>query len=453
MPRLRRKPKTEDPRRVATDTSYSAKGTVDPPKVGAELGTEKVTSRFDIPELRSRRQRLEMWERMTRDDASVDVSLRGSKMPITGGTYYFEPFGETQDDLDTAEFCEFNVFKAGRPFQLVLEDILRFLEDSFSILEKCWELREWSPKRSGANRRKYTMLHKLAYRPALSLKDFTYDDTGGPAGIIQNKMDATGKITEQPIEIAKLVIFSFNKKGSDLEGKSILRTAYKHWYYKDNFYKIDGIQKERHALGIPRAKAPPNATTNDKQIARQIIKNLRTNEEAGILQLSGWEFDFIKFEGELVSVLGSAEHHDGQIMKNIFLQFMNLGLEGSGGGRATSGSHMDMFLKSMRYVADLICEFFNQYLIPQLVGYNFDTDRFPTMKVRNVGETKDLQQMAAAIRNLVLSKAISMDTATENFFRGMFEIPQKVGERPENIDDPTASSGFVGRPPTGTVGE
>ena len=35
-------------------------------------------------------------------------------------------------------------------------------EFGFSVMEKVYEDREWSPRKTGANRRVYTMLRKLA---------------------------------------------------------------------------------------------------------------------------------------------------------------------------------------------------------------------------------------------------------------------------------------------------
>ncbi len=53
------------------------------------------------------------------------------------------------------------------------------------------------------------------------------------------------------------------------------------------------------------------------------------------------------------------------------VQFLNMGLGDTSGGRATGATAMDMFLKSMRYIAQTICDAFNMYLVPQMISYNF----------------------------------------------------------------------------------
>ncbi len=426
-----------NPRKRVTGTSLEAQGALPPPSV-AELGSQNEAPLPEVvPELGNRQVATRTYRRMVRNDASVSVSLRAAKAPVQNGQYFIEPYSDEQEDRDIRDFVHYNIFHGtSYPFLVTMEEILRFYENGFSVLEKVFELREWAPSRTMANRRKYTMLKKLAPRPASSIKQFNYDDNGGPISVTHNKLDAKGKLTEVEIPIEKLVIFTLNKTGGNLEGESILRTAYKHWFYKDRLYKIDAIQKERHGIGIPDVELPIGATDKDKEAARELVRNLRTNEQAGIVRPQGMNVGFAKIEGNVVNALESAEHHDGMIMKNIFVQFMNLGLEGTGGGRATSGSHFDMFLKALRFVANSVCEHFNMYVIPQLVAYNYDTDKFPRMQVRRLGETKDLQMFASALANMVDKNIITMNEDTENWVRGEVDMPALIGPRPTVTDKP-----------------
>jgi phage gp29-like protein len=104
------------------------------------------------------------------------------------------------------------------------------------------------------------------------------------------------------------------------------------------------------------------------------------------------------------------------------------------------------------------------YLIPYIVGYNFDTDRFPKLCVRNLGDTRDQQQFAAALANLVDKEIITPDMITEQWARKQFQMPRKIEDRPEfspsqvrkivNESIVDGASGQVGKPNdnTSTVG-
>ena len=370
LSRLGFRQQEEDPRRVTTGTSYTAGGTIDAGSIeGVELGSSRGGLIRDVvPALGSRSQAANIYEEMVNSDSAVDVSLRAAKMPVMGADYFIEPFDESPEALDIAEFVQFNLLEGSNsPFLNVLEDIMRMYEHGFSVLEKVYEEREWAPRRTGANRRKYTMLRKLATSPTMTVKEIKYDDNGGPTGVMQSAVRSDGKPEDVEIDIEKLIIFTFNRKGGNLEGKSLLRTAYRPWYFKSNLYNIDGIQKERHGMGFPVIELPPGYKVSDREAALELVRNIRTNEHGGAVIPPKWILRFLELPGQPVDVMRSIEHHNGAIMLNTMTQFLLLGLEGTGGGRATSGSHQDMFNKSLRYVANQICEAINLYCVPYLV--------------------------------------------------------------------------------------
>lgn len=430
---------TTDPRRRTTGTSYNASGSIDAGKaVGVELGSSRGGLIRDVvPSLGTRSQAISIYEEMTNSDSAVDVSLRAAKMPVMGAQYFVEPFDDSPEATEIAEFVQFNLLEGSNsPFLNVLEDILRMYEYGFSVIEKVYEEREWSPRRTGANRRKYTMLRKLAPRPTPTIKEIEYDDNGGPVSIVQSAVQSDGKPKDVKIEIEKLIVFTHNRKGGNLEGKSLLRTAYRPWYFKSNLYNIDGIQKERHGMGFPVVELPPGYKDADVTAASELVRNIRTNENGGAVLPPKWILRFLELPGQPVNVMQSIEHHNGAIMLNTMTQFLLLGLEGSGGGRATSGSQQDMFNKSLRYSANQICDAINLYCVPYLVGYNFQTDKFPKLRARNLGETKDIQQWASAMANLKAQGLINYTPETESWVRAIIDAPLKPG----TPEDPNADA-------------
>lgn len=441
-----RQQETADPRRRATGTSYATQGSIDPgTAIGVELGSARGGLVRDVvPALANRAQAIGVYDEMTNSDAAVDVSLRAAKTPVMGAEYFVEAFDETPEGQEIAEFVQFNLLEGtNAPFLNVLEDILRMYEFGFSVLEKVYEEREWAPRRTGANRRNYTMLRKLAPRPTPTIQEILYDDNGGPVGVKHQAVQADGKPKEVEIEIEKLIIFTNNRKGGNLEGKSLLRTSYRPWFFKSNLYNIDGIQKERHGMGFPVIELPPGYKKADKDAAIELVRNVRTNEHGGAVVPPKWILKFLDLPGNPVDVMKSIEHHNGTIMLNSMTQFLLLGVEGSGGGRAVSGSHQDMFNKSLRYVANQICDAINLYCIPYLVGYNFQTDKFPKLRARNLGETKDLQQWASAVSNLMEAKVINYTPELETWARSIMDAPLVPGTYVEDATPNNNGKGSV----------
>lgn len=442
IPGLKKKDST--PTRQVTGTSYTAQGAdgIKPPDM-KELGSNVANILVDpVPDVGTPVQAARTYTKMVRDDASVRMSLRAGKAPVLGAEYYFEPYSDDPIDLAAAELCDYNLFYGMTvPWIKVVEQILKMYEAGKTVFEPVWELREWAPRKAsaGANRRQYTMLRKLAFRPPSTILKVNYDDNGGPVSVTHNAINAEGQATQVDIPIEKLVVFTFDTQEGGLEGMSILRSAYKHWWYKDKLYAIDAIQKERHGIGVPDIELQPGYSPADLAAAHQLGRNLRTNEHAYIVRTTALNVGFAELKGQLVNALQSATHHDDMIMKNIMVQFLTMGSEG--GGRATSATAMDMFLKSMRHVANSICDSINMYLVPNLVAYNFKTDRFPTLKCRGVGEVKDLQMFSAAMRNLADTDLISIDESTEQWVRAQVDMPRLTtpwtppSQRPEKVQE------------------
>jgi hypothetical protein len=394
-----------------------------------------------VPELSNAFQRLNTYGRMM-NDAGVDVSMRAGKTPVLGAEFFVEPYDEQDINQEISEFIWANLAEGlASPFINSLEDILHFYEDGYSVLEKVYENRAWTPKGKGKNTRVFTMLRKLGVRPASTIKEILYDDNGGPNGVVQNAIRADGKTDEVPIDISKLLIFTFGRKGGDLTGKSLLRTAYPHWYYKSHLYKIDAIQKERHSLGVPKGRLLPGWNEKDREILRQLLANIRSNEEAFMVLTPTVDVEFAEVHGQLVNVMESASHHNTMILMNVMAQFLTMGVDSPSGGRATAGNQTDMFLKTLRFVANYIVEVVNMYLIPELVVWNYKTNSFPQLKVRNIGEMRDLQMLGSALGNLFSQDALTTDLPTENWVRRVFDMPAKQLDAEQTVTPPAPPVG------------
>lgn len=363
------------------------------------------------PEFRGR-MGLEKYDKMRRQDSATRSAMRILKTPINGATWFVEPGGEKAKDRKAAKFIELNLSSwMTYVWPVVLREALNMLDYGFYPFEKVYAFREWKGKR-------VLYLKKLAPRHPLDLIDdgWEYDSHGGPeGGHFYNFPGGPGHVF---IPMDKLAVFTFDLEGGDLRGLSILRSAYKHWFFKEQAYKIDGIQKERHGIGIPIIKLPPGFSENDKQLAHEIGRNLRSNEKAHVVLPPNWEILFAKLEGQPVSALATADHHAKMIFLNVLAQAIY-----DSGGEGGTQSAMDLFYKSTREIATIISGVINQYVIPDLVGANWDVDEFPKLKVRRLGDMKEARELSFAIRNLVGAEVMQVDDRLEDWAREAMDAP------------------------------
>lgn len=384
-----------------------------------------------LPELMGM-ESVRVYDKMRRSDAQVRATLRLVKTPIIAAQWYIQPASDSDEDARVAEFVDWNLqTQLGRPLIRFLWEALLMLDFGFYVFEKNWEVQTWTPEAKGARERSVVTL-SLAPRHPLSIQQFDYDSAGHVKDLVHRRVDGvTGAMTLPTIPASKLMIFTLDEEAEDPTGMSILRSAYKHWYYKENLYKVDAIQKERHGIGIPKIKLPIGYTDEDKRFANEMGQNLRTNEKAFITLPPGWDVEMLQINTQLVNALASAEHHDLMIARNVLGQFINLGSTTSG-SRALGGSQMEIFVKSLSYVADIVRGEFNTSAIPELVRFNFpDVAHYPKLMVRRIGETQDLRALSAGVRNLIESNVITPDPGLEKWMRETLDFP----EPPKDVMD------------------
>jgi hypothetical protein len=391
---------------------------------------------------------LKRYDQMRRSDGTVRSTLRLVKTPVLAARWFIEPYlGRKEDkpkkvDETAAEFVEACLFdEMSITWAQVLIEALLMCDFGFYMFEKVWENRVVD----GTMR---TVLKKLAPRHPMDVVSWEYDSNGGPAGV--NMASPTGLPQDEIyIPIDKLLIFTFDKECGNVEGISVLRSAYKHWYYKEQLYKIDAIQKERHGIGVPIITLPPGYSQADLATAQQLGRNLRTNERAHIVVPPLWEVAFAKLEGHVVDAIKSIEHHNKEIEKNILGAFIE------GGAK---DEDQIMFLKATRFIADIVCEVFNCYVIPQLIDFNFSRASYPKLRARRIGEQADWRTISFAIRNFIGAGVITPDERLERHIRTEMDLPLADPATARNVATPqgapvgTAGVSVSGQPASGQPG-
>lgn len=342
---------------------------------------------------------------MKRSDGTVRGMLRTLKTPIQSAHWYIKPASDAPIDMKIAEFVEDNLFnRLNVPWNRVIEDALIMCEYGFSSLEKVWDI--------GQDGKIY--LKKLAPRHPLDIREWLYDENGGPRSLVMEGNEVNG-FNEVTIPIDKLAVFVLEQEGGDMRGISVLRSAYKHFYYKNTLYAIDAIQKERHGIGVPIITLPMGFTKEDREIADELGRNLRVNERAHITIPANWVVAFAKLEGQPVDCLKSIDHHDKKIMSNVLVPFLD--------DSNSDTESMDMFFKSTRYIAQTISDTFNHHVIRQLKDMNFAEGGYPKLSARRIGEWTDLRTWSFAMRNFVGAGMIRPDDTLEEFTREAADCP------------------------------
>lgn len=372
-------------------------------------------------------QGVQKYEEMRSSDATINATLLALELPLRATKWYFEAWktnGETtEQDIEIKEFVERALFEKleGWSFDDFLRQALTMFPFGFSVFEKVYKIEDGQ-----------IYLKKLAQRLQKSIYNWETQDK--QEGITQQLFWTDAKTTMVSIPREKLVIFSFRKEGDNYEGRSVLRSAYKSWYLKDQLYKFEAVKFEKLSNWIPIITLPKGAGQKDKDEAEDILQNLAATEQTYIvLPNPDWKFEFADLKAWTTSDPKEAiNHHNREITKNILAQFLELGATG-GGSYALSEDQSSLFLLGLAAAANQFCEVVFQDIIKELVDLNFSLipgQNYPYLRYSKLGDVK-YNELATTISTLVWVWVVNPDENLEKHMREVLDLPEK-----EEIETP-----------------
>jgi hypothetical protein len=356
-----------------------------------------------------------IYDEMRKSDGTVRAAVQAVTLPIRAAEWFVTPASEEGEDVLIHDFVTQALFESPEfTFDDFLRQALLSLPFGVMVFEKVFGTRDVE----GSTR---IVWEKLAPRLPKSIQKWAIADKS--FGITQQKSD--GSVAEIPGE--KLIVFVHEKEGENWWGVSILRAAYKHWFIKNTIYKIDAIAFERQGLGVPYVKLPEGATESDRSKAETILKNLRANSQAFIIEPHDYEIGFKDMQADKTrDPQNSIAHHNREIMKCVLAQFLELGQSsssGSGGSRALSEDHSALFLQSIESIARSFASVMNKH-IKELVDLNFDdVKEYPKLDFEGI-TSANVEEIASAYQTLTGSGAVTAQDADETYFRELLGLPE-----------------------------
>lgn len=363
----------------------------------------------------------DIFNRMRKSDPVVRASLKAIELKIRQGNWFVEAASEDSKDEEIKEFIHGALFdEMSTPWTELIRLILTELPFGFSVFEKVFK--EDSGK---------IYWDKWAYRSPTTIQKFWLSN--GKRGIVQRvEGEHLGKGGNEPeVPIEKCLIFVHEKEGENWRGVSLLRSAYKPWFMKEALEKVEAISHERMGVGLPTATQPGNAKPQDITRAKNLLKNIRANEEAYLLKPPGWEFEMMDMKGSSTKDPKEAiERKNWEIAVNILAPHIVLGQK-SVGSYALAKELSSDFSFSVQAIAEEIADAINNHAIKQLVDINFgEVKKYPKLRVERI-EQVDPEKFAFMMERLVSSGVITVDDTLEGWARDKVDAPEKEELTPE----------------------
>lgn len=393
-----------------------------------------------LPELRGIRG-VEAYLEMADNDATVGAILFAIEMLMRQAEFHIEPGGDTEKDKEAAEFIESCMNDMDRTWADTLSEILSFLTYGWSYHEIVYKRRvgrTHSPITNSKHSDGLIGWRGLPIRSQDTLYGWVYKDNSDVLLAMDQVPPPYFEHCVIPVE--KALHFRTRSRKDNPEGRSILRTAYRAYYFKKRLEEIEGYGMERDLAGFPVLYAPPDLPIWDKDPEMQealaraeaIVSNIRRDAKEGLVLPggeNGWKLELIssgsrrQFDTNAV-----IDRYDKRIATSVLADFVMLGQQ-QVGSFALADNKTKIFAMAIGTYLDTICEVFNNQGIPRLIDINGDhfkgiTD-YPTMVHGDI-EDKDVAQFSDYVTKMIGAGVLIPDEALEDEVRRVGGLPERM---------------------------
>lgn len=390
-----------------------------------------------LSELRGRKG-AEVFTEMSNNDETIGAILFAIEMLVRQASWNVEPGGSTAKDREAAEFVKSCMDDMQQTWIDTISEILSFLTYGWSFHEIVYKRRMGRTKDNRTSSKYDDGLigwMKLPIRSQETLYQWEYDDQDNLIGMTQMPPPDFGLIT---IPMNKAMLFRTRSRKDNPEGRSILRTAYRSWYFKRRIQEIEGIGIERDLAGLPVITTPEGMDIWDKDDEdmnairtglEAMVKNIRRDSTEGLVLPFGYTFELTSTGGSRQFDTNSIiERYDTKISQTVLADFIQLGHE-SVGSFALSSDKTNLFSMAICAFLDIICQTFNSQGIPALIDINGDhfagvTD-YPRLTHGDI-EDVDLATMATYIKDMTSIGVIIPDESLEDYVRQLGKLPKRT---------------------------
>lgn len=340
-----------------------------------------------------------------------------------------------KDDVVAAEFCTENLFAEHVDFDTFIEQLLSMIVFGFSV-------HEFTLMRSSDGK---LVLDSLGFRPQRTIWRWVtlpFDDNR-IVGVEQ--WTPEGKVLITPLDkCIHLIAADFD--GSP-EGRSLLRSAYRPWYFAKALENNEAIRAERDAVGVPIARIPAECLAVDaspekiavKSAFEKIVANLRNDEQAGVVIPSDRDekghllFDLsllgVENGGTRIDISEPIRRYNTQILMTLLADFMTLGHE-KVGSFALSSDKTNMFAQALGGMLRKIKLGVTRQLLQRLLRIN-NIPGECSLEHSDL-EKLDLDILSQTIERLARTGMIFNDEQTEAHVRALLDLPERL---PDEVDD------------------
>lgn len=407
-----------------------------------------------LPALKGRKA-IQIFREMRENDPIAGALLYAIDRLIRQIEWRVEAGSNDKDDKDAAEFVEQCMHDMSHTWDDFLSEILTMLAFGWSWHEIVYKKRVGPWEKNAQHRSKFDDKkigwRKMPIRSQETWLRWVFDESGGVKAMIQL---APPQYEQTTIPIERSLLFRTSNVKNNPEGRSLLRNAYRPWYFKKRFEESEAIGVERDLAGLPVAKVParmlgPNATPAEKQMVeafKRMVRSVRRDEQEGLVLPLEYDQDTKQalYEFELLASAGGKQYNTSEIIRRyeermlmcVLADFILVGHQGTtGGSYALHTDKSGLFRAAVDSIAQTIADTLNKHAIPRLFAVNGWKPKNIPQIVPGAVDPPNLSELSAFMGQLA-SAGVQWfpDPELEKFLRSAAHLPE-MDEDAEKIKE------------------
>lgn len=379
-------------------------------------------------------QAAKVYTEMSMNDPTIGAVMYMIKQLVRRAKWTVEPASDSPADREVAQFVQECMDDMSMSWADTISEILSMFVYGWSFHEIIYKYRRGPKQKDPRYRSKYDDgrigWRKMPIRSQSSLFGWVFDPEDG--GIIAMEQQSAPDYRVRTIPLSKGLLFRTEVSRDNPEGKSLLRNAYRPWYFKKRIEEIEGIGIERDLAGLPVLIPKEGVDIWDDQNpqstqlrsrAEYLVKNIRRDTQEGVVIPPGWELKLLSTGGSRqFDTNAIINRYDQRIAIVLLADIVMLGAD-KVGSFALANVKKSLLAASIEAQTTNICEVFNKYAIRPLCDMNYfsgATD-YPKLKCSEI-EIPDLNELGDFFQKTGLT--IDGDPELEAYLREVASMPE-----------------------------
>lgn len=380
-----------------------------------------------------------IYQEMASNDAVVGGCLYLLETLIRQAHWHVEPATNEPGDVEAAQFLESCMKDMNTSWDDFICEALSMLPYGFSFHEVLYKTRRGPTETDPKFKSRYTDgrigWQDFPVRSQATLDHWVVDDsTGMPTAFYQDPSLVGAQVDAKEIPLEGNLLFKTRSTRGNPEGWSLLRRAYRSWYFKRYIEELEGIGIERHLAGIPVLAPPPDVPLfdpNNKEMremlawAQELVNDLRQDRNHGIIiPNTDWSLKLMSIEGGAGNTIDTdtvIRRHENRIAMSMLSDVVLMGGDRTG-SFALAETKQSLLNSSLMAIINSIANTINQHEVPRLFAINnWVLEEYPSIIADNL-QPITIKEVALLLRCFKID--VTKDPTLFNYLLSLIQAPQ-----------------------------